>query len=288
MFTNIFKSSVTVLIAGLSFNAQAQVPNAKVDFNTVNQVIEEVISKSLHADPIIKEVSLKFNPASQIEEGKIDAKMAAKVATTDWAKDQESQVALQAGTRMKAINTTAKEAVLRAKASVKTPVMAMIRHFVGKQLERQPDQADVYYPIALRLSQVQDVNELHSIVVDLKKLIIENTKDENDKAFFEGLQLATKAIDGKVQSFQVVQTKPYGFNFFKKMEFRNFKLTVNERSFSAGIDFAGIIETEEFNTFVAKVSEALLAIQERQAEQLQIIEDTARGYAEMVKEWLNG
>jgi hypothetical protein len=286
MITNLVKTGFALILTTMSVKAQAQTAHPPIDFNAVNGIIQEVITNSVKPDKVIKGVALTIDPASNLEQGKIDARFAAVLGVTPWEKTQDSGMSLELGTRFRDLNSLSKEGAFKIKAQAKTPVLAMIRYFSAKALEhRSSENPDFYASTLKKLAEVKNIAELYQIAVEIKQHVIETPDDQEEKEFAQNLRFTAKTVDGVVQSFKVEQTKPIAIGF-AGIEIRKAAIAMNAKSMSAGLIFVTEVKTEMFNQYVEQSTVFLAELQARNEEVLKYIEDSVSGYIKLVREFL--
>lgn len=287
MKNKFMKTGMALLLTTAGMTVQAQSLQPQVDFNAVNNVIEEVITSSVKLDTVIKGVSLVFDPASNLQQGKLDAKFAAVAGVTPWEKNQNSQMSLQLGSRFKQVNDLTKEGALKLKVQAKTPVLEMIRYFAGKETENPTTSPtpDPFATIIKKLVGVKDLTELYQIALEFKQLLIANADTQEIKDFAENLSFTVKTVDGKVEYFKIEETKPISLNI-ADLEMRKMALTIKTNSISAGFTLAATMSTEVFDSYVKESTTFLAELQGRNQEFLGFIKDSVSAYIELVREFL--
>lgn len=286
MLTHFAKFGLLFFLAIGGANAQAQTTETQVDFNKVNNVIQEVIDSSVVTDDVIKSVALIISPASNVSEGKFAAQFTSVFGTAPWAVNQDGQLNFAFGTRFSDVNAGYKNADFKIKAEVKTPVLNMIRYFSSKSLESKPSDDTTFEAVTTRkLAVVKNLNELLNIALSIRDYYLENG-NEDVKEFLKNIQVTTKMVDGNITSFKVQGTKPIILDFFEQIEIKIPTVTVNANSISGSLTVGILVKEADFNDYVSRINELLLKLQERNQQTLEQLKRDLNEWSGIVRDFL--
>lgn len=286
MVTNFAKFGLIFFLSISGLKAQAQTTKTQVDLNQVNTVIQEIIDSSITPDEVIKSVGLIISPASDIKEGKVAVQFTSVFGTAPWAANQDGRLNLAFGTRFSEVNAGYKNADIKVKVQIKTPLLGMIRYFAAKNLESKSSDDTAFNAVTSRkLAAVKNLNELLEIASSIREYYIQNA-DQQVKEFLESIQVTTKVVDGNVTSFKLQALKPLVFDFYEKIEIKAPTVTVNANSIATAVTVGLMVKENDFNDFVAKTEEFMLNVQERNQEVLNSIKSDVAGWADLVRDFL--